>query len=96
MRWIWMLRISMAWFITVQSVLSTVMMDKSRVETAGTDYTFQTSVVYFSTILAGAIGGIIAEHLGYQSLFLICIAISCINVVAIIKGLHSLDSMRSP
>lgn len=73
------------------TALSTVMMDKSRAETAGTDYTLQTSVVYFSTILAAAIGGVIAETFGYQILFLISIAIACLNVITIDRGLHHLE-----
>lgn len=75
------------------TALSTVMMDKSRAETAGTDYTLQTSVVYFSTILAAAIGGVIAETFGYQILFLISIAIACLNAIAILRGLHHLEPL---
>lgn len=61
----------------------TIMMDKSEVETAGTDYTIQTSVASFSTIGAATISGVIADAFGYRSAFAISAAISLIGVAII-------------
>lgn len=64
----------------------TVMMDYSRLETAGTDYTLQVSMVYFSGILAMAFGGFIAQALGYVTVFAVCVGLTLIGVALVQKG----------
>lgn len=78
--------------ISVQITLSmaytiefTIMMDKSQIATAGTDYTLQTSFLTLSSILAGAISGVIAEALGYIPLFFVSIAIGLASVIFVSK-----------
>ena len=65
--------------------LYTVMMDKSNLETAGTDYTMQNSIVYFGGIFAAAMSGMIAKIFGYPGVFAISILISIIGLLLIIK-----------
>lgn len=65
--------------------LYTIMMDKSNLETAGTDYTMQNSIVYLGGIIAAAMSGIIARAVGYQGVFAVSIVISIIGVVLIAK-----------
>lgn len=79
--------------ITVQLFLAmaytaefTVMMDKSALNTAGTDYTLQTSVLTLSSILAGTLGGLIAEAIGYASLFGVAMVIGLASVVYIARN----------
>jgi MFS transporter, PAT family, beta-lactamase induction signal transducer AmpG len=69
----------------------TVMMDYSRLETAGTDYTLQVSVVYFSGILAMALGGFIAQAVGYTTVFGISIGLTLVSIVLIAKSFSSRD-----
>jgi MFS family permease len=59
---------------------STIMMDKSELETSGTDYSIQGSVASFSGIVAAATSGIIAEAFGYQGVFAISVAIAVFGV----------------
>ena len=63
----------------------TVMMDNSNPETAGMDFTLQASFLSLSSIISGAIAGLIAEALGYISLFVISSAIALFSVLFIIK-----------
>lgn len=63
----------------------TVMMDKSRLETAGFDYTLQVSIVFVGSLLVGGISGFIAKPLGYQAAFVISVAISLVSVAVISK-----------
>ena len=65
--------------------LYTVMMDKSNLETAGTDYTMQNSIVYFGGIFAAAMSSILAKTIGYPGVFAISILISIIGLLLIIK-----------
>ncbi|VEP17334.1 membrane hypothetical protein [Hyella patelloides LEGE 07179] len=43
----------------------TVMMDKSQLNTAGTDYTLQVSIKAFGSLIASSLSGVIAEAIGY-------------------------------
>ncbi|TVP65607.1 MAG: MFS transporter [Nodularia sp. (in: Bacteria)] len=63
----------------------TIMMDQSKLETPGTDYTVQTSVVYFGGIVAAAMGGGIAANVGYQGLFSISIIITLLSLIILHK-----------
>ena len=47
----------------------TIMMDKSRPDMAGTDYTLQTSFIGIGGILAAALSGVLAQAIGYRGVF---------------------------
>ncbi|MEM9007520.1 MAG: MFS transporter, partial [Cyanobacteria bacterium P01_F01_bin.86] len=47
----------------------TIMMDKSRPDMAGTDYTLQTSFIGIGSILAAALSGVLAQAIGYRGVF---------------------------
>ena len=67
----------------VFTVSSTVMMDKSRLAMAGTEYTAQTSMVYFGSFLAAGISGFIVSKIGYQGLFGVSAALALLAVILI-------------
>lgn len=69
----------------VETVLAAIMMDKSSLANAGTDFTVQTSVMYFSGIFAMGISGKVAEVFSYGGLFLISTIITLIAVVVAAK-----------
>ncbi|MBP0002786.1 MAG: MFS transporter [Cyanobacteria bacterium SBC] len=62
----------------------TIMMDKSRQEMAGTDYTLQTSVIPIFSIVSAALSGAIASSIGYRGVFLLGagIMVACISFVS--------------
>ncbi len=78
------------------TVTLAVMMDYSRLETAGTDYTVQVSVVYFSGILAMALGGFIAQAFGYVTVFAVCVGLTLLGVALIAKRFSSREPMLLP
>jgi len=51
------------------AALFTAMMDASRTEHAGTDYTLQASIVVIASLAASTVSGIVAEAIGYPALF---------------------------
>lgn len=53
------------------AALFTAMMDASRPERAGTDYTVQASIVVFASGAASALSGLVAEAIGYSALFVL-------------------------
>ncbi|NJM69716.1 MAG: MFS transporter [Scytonema sp. RU_4_4] len=63
----------------------TVMMDKSRLGTAGFDYTLQVSIVFVGSLIAGAMSGFIAKAIGYQGAFAFSAAIALVSVAVIVK-----------
>ncbi|WP_455390420.1 MFS transporter [Oscillatoria salina] len=65
------------------TALFTLMMDKSELTTAGTDFTLQTSLVYLGGILAAPFSGLAAKGFEYEGAFLLAIALSIGSVVAI-------------
>jgi MFS family permease len=69
----------------VETVLAAIMMDKSSLANASTDFTVQTSVMYFSGILAMGISGKVAEVFSYRELFLISTILTLIAVVVAAK-----------
>ncbi|MEO0767968.1 MAG: MFS transporter [Cyanobacteria bacterium J06649_4] len=77
----------LAQFINSMAItaLFTVMMDKSDVKTAGTDYTAQSSVIYISGIVGAVFSGIIAQSIGYGGVFLVALGFSLLTVIAIIQ-----------
>ena len=62
----------------------TIMMDKSRLEMAGTDYTMQTSLIAVGGILAAALSGVLASAIGYRGVFAVSVLLllGCIALVA--------------
>ena len=64
---------------------STVMMDQSQLQTAGTDYTAQTSIVYLGSVVAAGMSGVIASAIGYQGLFLVSVAIALLSIILMAK-----------
>ncbi|MFQ4144464.1 MFS transporter [Chlorogloeopsis sp. ULAP02] len=64
---------------------STIMMDKSRKETAGSDYTFQNSIAYFGGTIAAAIGGLLATVIGFKGVFTVSMAIALVSVILATK-----------
>ncbi|MBE9040679.1 MFS transporter [Oscillatoriales cyanobacterium LEGE 11467] len=69
----------------------TIMMDKSRQEMGGTDYTLQTSVIPIFSILSAVLSGLIAEKFGYQSLFLLSSIIILIGFFLVSKYFHIVE-----
>ena len=63
----------------------TIMMDKSKLETPGTDYTIQSSVGILGSIGAASISGVIAEEIGYRGVFAISLALAIISVLMIVN-----------
>ncbi|NEO28271.1 MAG: MFS transporter, partial [Kamptonema sp. SIO4C4] len=72
----------------------TVMMDYSRLDTAGTDYTLQASIMTFSTLVASGMSGVIAEALGYLPLFFIAIGVGLASVALVAKTFEQTQQLR--
>ena len=77
----------LAQFINSMAItaLFTVMMDKSEIKTAGTDYTVQSSVVYISGIIGAVFSGIIAQAIGYGGVFLTAFGFALLTVFSIVQ-----------
>jgi MFS transporter, PAT family, beta-lactamase induction signal transducer AmpG len=67
------------------TAIATVMLAKSESATAGTDYTIQTSLVYLGGMLAMAVGGSIAQRLGYQVMFIVGSCLCLVSVLLVQK-----------
>jgi MFS family permease len=65
------------------AALFTAMMDFSRTEMAGTDYTVQASIVVISTGVAAALSGLSAQALGYAGHFGVAAGISLVALVIV-------------
>ncbi|MEM9769644.1 MAG: MFS transporter [Cyanobacteria bacterium P01_D01_bin.71] len=65
------------------TTLFTIMMDKSQVGTAGTDYTVQSSIAYLSGVAAAVISGIVAQAIGYPGLFGLSMAIALASILVV-------------
>lgn len=74
----------------------TIMMDKSRPEQAGSDYSIQASLNTLGSIPAAAISGVIAGTVGYQGVFAMSTLIVAICVVLIAKHLDISETSLSP
>ena len=75
--------------------LYTVMMDKSNLETAGTDYTMQNSIVHLGGIVAAAMSGVIVRMVGYRGVFATSIVVSIIGVVLIAKMFDDINHQKA-
>ena len=62
----------------------TIMMDNSRLETAGTDYTLQTSLIALGGILSAVVSGVLANAIGYRGVFglSVLLMLGCMALVA--------------
>ncbi|WP_392535258.1 MFS transporter [Nostoc sp. C117] len=79
------------------TALFTIMMDKSQLATAGTDFTVQTSFIYFGSIGASGISGLLAQIVGYKGVFAIGISITLLGIILINKVFASTETQqRSP
>ncbi|MEG4208203.1 MFS transporter [Microcoleus sp. Pol7_A1] len=76
------------------TVLYTIMMDNSRLETAGTEYTLQSSTTFFAGIIAAALGGIIAQAIGYKGVFIISIAIALLSIAIVARAFNDTTSTQ--
>ena len=65
------------------AALFTVMMDMSRPEDAGTDYTVQASLVVIATGVASVLSGVSAGAIGYGAHFLAAGGLSAIGVIVV-------------
>ena len=65
----------------------TIMMDKSRPEMPGTDYTLQTSLIGIGSVLSAAVSGVLAEAVGYRGVFTLSGVLGMVCLVLIAKGL---------
>ncbi|MEC8444013.1 MAG: MFS transporter [Pseudomonadota bacterium] len=72
------------------AALFTVMMDRCREHSEGADYAFQSCVVIITGMVAGALSGYSATHLGYASHFVLA-AILCSLVVGIVIAAQRRD-----
>ncbi|EKU99415.1 arabinose efflux permease family protein [Leptolyngbya sp. PCC 7375] len=61
----------------------TIMMDKSRPEIAGTDYTLQTSLISIGSVLSAAVSGVLAAAVGYRGVFILSgvLGLGCLLLV---------------
>jgi MFS transporter, PAT family, beta-lactamase induction signal transducer AmpG len=66
------------------AALFTAMMDFSREEEAGTDYTVQASLVVISTGVTSALSGLSAQRFGYGTHFLLAAGLSLLGVAAVL------------
>lgn len=60
------------------AALFTAMMDASRLEEAGTDYTVQASIVVLASFVGSALSGFVAGAVGYEATFTLgaCVALT--------------------
>ncbi|MBZ8179840.1 MFS transporter [Oscillatoria salina] len=73
------------------TTMLTVMMDKSQLDRAGTDFTIQNSFVYLGGIGAAALSGVITEAIDYQGTFALGIVISLISLILIAKSFSQIN-----
>jgi RhtX/FptX family siderophore transporter len=77
------------------AALFTCMMDWSRAETGGTDYTVQASAVVIATGLASTVSGFSAAALGYAGHFAVAAAL-CAAAVVVVAALFPRTTSESP
>jgi RhtX/FptX family siderophore transporter len=74
------------------AALFTAMMDWSRPESAGTDYTVQASAVVIATGAASALSGFTAQALGYGLHFVLA-AVLCVVAIAVVAKLFPREAV---
>ena len=65
--------------------IATVMLEKSELATAGTDYTIQTSLIYLSVILSMLLAGSLSEHLGYEGMLFVAFGLCLLSIILVKK-----------
>ncbi len=70
------------------TAIFTIIMDKSELEAAGTDFTVQNSVISFTGMAASALSGAIAGAIGYRGVFALSIVLALLGVAIIAKVFH--------
>jgi MFS family permease len=83
--------VQMSFSMTV-TCLYTIMMDKTNTETAGAEYSFQISTLYFGGIFLGSLSGLIADKISYGGLFVVASSLTFIIVGMVIKSPKSIWS----
>lgn len=71
--------------------LGTLMMDQTRSETAGTDYTLQGTILFIGSSIAAGISGFIVAVVGYGGVFILSGGITILNAIAALKVLNQLN-----
>ena len=66
--------------------LFTIMMDRCRPHSPGTDYSLQASLMVLVTGIAAFCGGVFAEHLGYAAMFTTA---ACLTLLALLPAMRS-------
>ncbi|MDJ1184225.1 MFS transporter [Roseofilum casamattae] len=79
------------------TALFTLMMDRSKLTTPGTDFTLQTSFIYFGGLLTAPLSGFAATSWGYQGAFALALTLALGSVVSILglveRNLASIESI---
>lgn len=73
--------------------LFTIMMDRCRPDSPGTDYSLQASLQVLAAGLAALCGGVYAEHLGYAAVFATA---ALVTLLALIPAVVSLRTLLRP
>ena len=68
-----------------ETATSTIKMDYCDRDSAGRDFTIQTSIVFISSAVAGSVSGWVAEAIGYSGLFVLSAAFALLNLALISK-----------
>ena len=72
-------------------IVYTIVIDKSDPSSAATDFTVQTTVFGLGVAVAGIASGIIAQHLGYDQLYLVSLVLQILMlgfVAKVVRGRH--------
>ena len=68
-----------------ETATSTIKMDYCDRDSAGRDFTIQTSIAFVWSIIAGSVSGWVAEAIGYSGLFIFSAVLTLLNLVLISK-----------
>jgi MFS transporter, PAT family, beta-lactamase induction signal transducer AmpG len=71
------------------TAIATVMLEKSQLATAATDYTIQSSLIYLSGILAMLVSGSLAEHFGYEGMLVVAAGVCILAVILVRDGIQT-------
>jgi len=70
----------------VAVVLNTIMMDKTRPEMAGVDYTLQGTILFMGSLTAAGISGFLTTAIGYSGVFIVGGTITLANTIVVTKA----------
>jgi MFS transporter, PAT family, beta-lactamase induction signal transducer AmpG len=68
-----------------ETFASTIAMDYCDPQSAGRDFTIQTSITFVSSAIAGSVSGTITEAIGYSGLFILSTVLTLLNLILITK-----------